>query len=95
MSVIVIVNSYKIPPGKAIRWCQDHMPNRWSRHSVPSADYQGMWEYSKTAYMFDTKEDALLFKLNFPGAKISNSYVGPGFYYDDDKSVGDLLHIKY
>ena len=48
------------------------MPNRWSRHSVPSPDYEGMYEYSKTAYRFETKEDALLFKLNFPGAKISD-----------------------
>ena len=95
MSITVIVNSYKISPTIAIRWCQEHMPNRWSRHSVPSAEYEGMWEYSKTAYKFETKEDALLFKLNFPGAKIVNQDVGPGFYYDEEKRVGDLLHIKY
>ena len=63
MSVIVIVNSFKVPPADAIRWCQDHMPHRWSRHSVPSPEFEGMYQFNKTAYVFDTKEDALLFKM--------------------------------
>jgi|TARA_B100001964_G_C14032677_1_gene508982 hypothetical protein len=41
-----------------------------------------MYEYSKTAYRFETKEDALLFKLNFPESKISDNGTGPGFTYD-------------
>lgn len=94
MSVIVIVNSYKVSPTKAIRWCQDHMPNRWSRHSVPSPDYEGMYEYSKTAYRFETKEDALLFKLNFPESKISDNGTGPGFTYEENMNT-NLLRIKY
>lgn len=94
MSVIVIVNSYKVSPTKAIRWCQDHVPNRWSRHSVPSPDHEGMYEYSKTAYRFETKEDALLFKLKFPESKISDNATGPGFTYEENMNT-NLLRIKY
>ena len=95
MSIVVTVNRNKIPPAEAIRWCQDHMPNRWSRHSVPSADYEGMYEFSREAYRFDTEEDALLFKLHFPSSKLITKDAGPGWYYTTDNHVHALLRIKY
>lgn len=65
--LLVVVNSYKVSPAEAIPWCQQHTPFRWARHSVPSEAYEGMWEYSKTAYAFSSREDAILFKLKFGG----------------------------
>ena len=95
MSIVVTVNRNKIPPAEAIRWCQDHMPNSWSRHSVPSSDYEGMYEFSKEAYSFETVEDALLFKLHFPGSKLITRDAGPGWYYTTDNHIHALLRIKY
>ena len=84
MSTIVIVNSFKVPPAVAIRWCQDHTPHRWSRHIVPSPEFEGMWQFNKDAYVFETKEDALLFKIEFPSAGISDENVcnWHGWTYD-------------
>ena len=75
MTIIVIVNSFKVPPAAAIKWCQKHTPDRWSRHSVPSPEFEGMYQFNKTAYVFETKEDALLFKMEFPSAGISDENV--------------------
>jgi hypothetical protein len=71
------------------------MPNRWSRHSVPSSDHEGMYEFSKEAYSFETKEDALLFKLHFPSSKMITKDIGQGWYYTIDNHVHALLRIKY
>jgi len=68
MPVIFILNDYSFSEKKIIRWCQDHAPHRWSRHFVESQKYPGMYEVSKTAYRFESKKDALLFKIAFPVA---------------------------
>ena len=73
--IMVVVNSFKVSPAVAIRWCQDHMPRRWRVHSILSPRFPGMLQFNKTAYVFETKEDALLFKMQFPSAGISNANI--------------------
>jgi len=46
------------------------MPNRWCNQYIKSPPYSGFGDYNKTAYKFNLVEDALLFKLQYPEAKM-------------------------